>query len=100
VISVRVDGKRSTAGTGMMICGAEGEARGARVYFFAFLRADQYFFIRVLTAFRCAADIFDRVRLGSSVFATPRADLASVRRAVWEIVARSGNVLSNFAASV
>lgn len=68
---------------------------------FAFLRAAQYFRIRSPTAFRCAADIFERLRLGgSTASATPRADLAMVRRAVLETVARSGNALSRDATSV
>ena len=71
-----------------------------RTYFSAFLRAAQYFFILALTAFFCAADIFERLRLGSRASATPRADFAMVRRAAFEIVARSGNVFSKAAASV
>ena len=69
-------------------------------YFSAFRRAAQYFFIRALTAFFCAADIFERLRLGSRASATPRADFAMVRRAAFEIVARSGKVFSKAAASV
>jgi hypothetical protein len=68
-------------------------------YLSAFLRAAQYFFIRALTAFFCAADIFERVRLGSRVSATPRADFVIVRRAVLETAARSGNALSKEATS-
>ena len=51
-------------------------------YFLAFLRAAQYFFMRALTALRCAADILLRVRrgAGSMVSATPRAALLSARR--------------------
>jgi hypothetical protein len=63
-------------------------------------RSAQYFFIRALTAFFCAADIFERLRLGSRVSATARADFAMVRRAVLETVARSGNAFSKAAASV
>jgi hypothetical protein len=76
----------------------DGNSRSA-AYFFALLRAAQYFFIRALTALRCAADILERVRVGSTVSASPRADLATVRLAVREMEARSGNALSSVAAS-
>ncbi|PYR81918.1 MAG: hypothetical protein DMF87_03615 [Acidobacteria bacterium] len=59
---------------------------------FAFFRPAQYFFIRALTAFRCAADIFERFRLRggvvSSAAATFRADFAAVRLAVVERAVR------------
>ena len=71
--------------------------------FVAALRfAAQYFFIRALTTLFCAADIFERLRLrgsGRTALATPRAELATVRLAVLEMEARSGNALSNAAAS-
>src|SRR4051812_17525031 len=62
---------------------------------FALLRCAQYFFILALTALRCAADIFERLGLGSRVSATPRADVATVRLAALEIDDRPGNTLSN-----
>ena len=51
-------------------------------------------FILALTTLRCGADIFERLGLASTGSATPRADVATVRLAVLEIDARSGNVVA------
>src|SRR5438552_2234911 len=69
---------------------------------FTLLRSAQYFFIRALTAFFCAADIFERLRLrgaGSRASATPRADLATVCCAPFDSVARWGNAFTIDASS-
>jgi hypothetical protein len=57
-------------------------------YFFAFLRAAQYFFILALTALRCAGVIVDRLRLGASVSATSRAAFPTARWVRRESVVR------------
>jgi hypothetical protein len=84
-----------------VFCLDAGDGSDVWSYFFAvaFRRSAQYFFIRADTAFFCAADILERLRLGARVSDTSRAAFPILRCTPLEIAARWGNAFTSDATS-